>query len=227
MMEEQSPIQLKDLLLPGSVVVAGAIIAGTLFFTGGLPQGTPQKQGDLFQELAKQIGVNMNKFNDCVAKRTYQDKVGKDLAEGTALGVQGTPGSFVNGTEVKGAISYEELKLMVDAALSGTRGDLADKIQVASEDHVRGNASAPVTIVEFSDLQCPYCAAFHPTLQRILQEYGDKVSWVYRHYPIDSIHSKARPGAEAAECVWEQKGDDGFWKFVDGVFKDQNRLQTP
>lgn len=225
MTEEQSPIQLKDLLLPGSVVIAGAIVAGTLFFTGGLPQGAPQKQGDLFQELAKQIGVNMNTFNDCVAKRTYQNKVQNDLEEGTALGVQGTPGSFVNGIEVNGAISYEQLKPMIDAALSGARGDLADKIQITSQDHMRGNASAPVTIVEFSDLQCPYCAAFHPTLQRILQEYGDKVSWVYRHYPIDSIHSKARPGAEAAECVFEQKKDDGFWKFVDGVFKDQNRLQ--
>ena len=225
-MEEtkQSPIQIKDLLIPGSIVIAGAIIAGTLFFTGGLPQATLQEQGNLFQELAKGIGVNMKKFNDCVSKRTYQSKVQEHQDEGSALGVGGTPGSFVNGTEVKGAISYEELKSKVDEALAGTKGSLADQIQITPEDHVRGLASAQVVILEFSDVQCPYCAVFHPTLQRILDDYGEKVRWVYRHYPIDSIHAQARPGAEASECVWEQKGDDGFWKFVDGVFKNQNRL---
>lgn len=97
-------------------------------------------------------------------------------------------------------------------------------LEVSSEDHIRGNPSASVTIVEFSDLQCPFCERFHPTVQQALAEYGDKVRWVYKHFPLDAIHPEARPAAEASECVWEQKGNDGFWQFADGVFENQDRI---
>lgn len=98
------------------------------------------------------------------------------------------------------------------------------ELNVGSDDHIRGNPSAPVTIVEFSDLQCPFCQRFHPTLQKALAEYGDQVRWVYKHFPLDAIHPNARPAAEASECVAEQKGNDGFWQFVDGVFENQSRI---
>ena len=57
-----------------------------------------------------------------------------------------------------------------------------------------------------------------------LQEYGDQVRWVYKHFPLDSIHPQARPSAEASECVWEQNGDEGFWEFADAMFEQQARL---
>lgn len=97
------------------------------------------------------------------------------------------------------------------------------KVVVDAQDHARGNASAQVTIVEFSDLQCPYCQSFHPTMQQALSVYGDKVRWVYKHFPI-SGHPQAIPAAEASECVFEQKGDQGFWAFADAVFKNQERI---
>lgn len=101
---------------------------------------------------------------------------------------------------------------------------LVVSIDVAQDDHIRGNPLAPVTIVEFSDYQCPFCQRFHPTVQQALDEYGDKVRWVYKHFPIPSIHAQAIPAAEASECVWEQKGDDGFWAFTDAVFASQSRM---
>lgn len=97
-------------------------------------------------------------------------------------------------------------------------------IQVSDDDHIRGNKDAKVTLVEFSDLQCPFCRKFHPTVKQLLSAYPDQVRWVYKHFPLDTIHSEARPAAEASECVWEQKGDDGFWRFVDGVFENQERI---
>ena len=97
-------------------------------------------------------------------------------------------------------------------------------IPVSSDDHIRGNPQAPVTLIEFSDMQCPFCQRFHPTAKQALQEYGDQLRWVYKHFPLDSIHPHATPAAEASECVWEQKGDDGFWTFVDGVFDNQDRM---
>lgn len=95
---------------------------------------------------------------------------------------------------------------------------------ITDDDHIRGNPSAQVTIVEFSDLQCPYCQRFHPTVQQALDEYGDKVRWVYKHFPV---LSQGIPAAEASECVWEQKGDDGFWQFIDAVFANQGRIGSP
>jgi protein-disulfide isomerase len=99
---------------------------------------------------------------------------------------------------------------------------------ITENDHIRGNPDAQITLVEFSDLQCPFCKQFHPTVQRAMQEYGDSIRWVYKHYPLDQglnpLHPQARPAAEASECVWEQEGEEGFWDFVDAVFDQQERL---
>lgn len=94
-------------------------------------------------------------------------------------------------------------------------------ITVTSDDHIRGNPDAPITIVEWSDLQCPFCSRFHPTVQQALTEYGDDVRWVYRHFPLDSIHPQARPAAEASECAAEQ---GKFWEFTDAMFAQQDKL---
>lgn len=89
---------------------------------------------------------------------------------------------------------------------------------ITDRDHVRGNRRAAVSVVEYSDLECPFCKRFHPTMQQVLQTYGDKVNWVYRHFPLDSIHSKARKEAEATECAGEIGGNEGFWEYVDRLF---------
>jgi protein-disulfide isomerase len=90
----------------------------------------------------------------------------------------------------------------------------------ANKDHIRGNKNAKVTLVEYSDFQCPYCQKFHPTMQQALTEYGDKVRWVYRHYPL-SFHPSAVPAANAAECASEQ---GKFWEYADKLFENQALL---
>jgi protein-disulfide isomerase len=81
----------------------------------------------------------------------------------------------------------------------------------------RGPASAPVTIVEFSDFHCPFCRAAQPTLDALLAKYGNKVRLVYRHFPLDSLHPQARRAAEAAWCAEQQ---DKFWPFHDELYKN-------
>ena len=98
------------------------------------------------------------------------------------------------------------------------------ELTITEKDHIRGNVEAPVTIVEYSDFECPFCRTFHPTVQQILADYPDQVRWVYRHFPLDDIHPDARPAAEASECVAEQGGNDNFWQFADGLFDNQSRL---
>lgn len=92
-------------------------------------------------------------------------------------------------------------------------------------DHVRGSQDAKVTIIEFSDLECPFCARLHPTLTRIVDENED-VKWVYRHFPLSSIHSRALSAAVASECIAKLGGNDAFWNFADTAFADQRKLGT-
>lgn len=105
------------------------------------------------------------------------------------------------------------------AGTGQSAGSLEKVAAVTSEDHVRGNPNADVVIVEYSDFECPFCKSFHPTMQRVMDEYGNKVAWVYRHFPLDSIHSQARVEAVASECAAEQGGNDAFWKFTDRFFE--------
>src|SRR3989344_2574632 len=98
-------------------------------------------------------------------------------------------------------------------------GDLEKMTPITSSDHIRGDPNAPVKIAEYSDTECPFCKTFHSTLQKAVQEYGDDVAWVYRHFPLDQLHSKARKEAVAFECAAEQGGNDAFWKDADRWFE--------
>ncbi|MDO8564693.1 MAG: thioredoxin domain-containing protein [bacterium] len=87
-------------------------------------------------------------------------------------------------------------------------------------DHIRGNPNAEVAIVEYSDTECPFCKRFHTTLKQLVNEYGKsgQVAWVYRHFPLITLHSKAPKEAEALECSAELGGNTAFWNYTDSVF---------
>ncbi|MBI2443021.1 MAG: DsbA family protein [Candidatus Levybacteria bacterium] len=89
---------------------------------------------------------------------------------------------------------------------------------VTNNDHIRGNKNAKITLVEYSDLECPFCKRFHPTMQDLMKTYGDKIRWVYRHFPL-SFHQNAEKEAEATECIAELGGEDAFWTYVDKIFE--------
>ncbi len=97
---------------------------------------------------------------------------------------------------------------------SGTTDDVR---AVTAKDHIKGNPNAPVMVVEYSDYECPFCKRFHDTMNQVMDEQGEsgEVAWVFRHFPLDQLHSKARPVAIASECANEQGGNDSFWKFTD------------
>ena len=88
---------------------------------------------------------------------------------------------------------------------------------------VRGSAMAPVTVLEFSDFQCPYCVRSRPTVAKIRETYGDKVRWAFRHFPL-SFHDKAEKAGEAAACA----GDQGkFWEMHDRLWASTQKLGVP
>lgn len=123
------------------------------------------------------------------------------------------------GALIAGAVFFVNKNRPLSPETSG--GVVAEDIPgVQADDHILGNPQAKVVIVEYSDFECPFCKQFHDTLNRIMREYGPSgdVAWVYRQFPLDSLHLKARTEAEASECVAALGGNDAFWKFANGIF---------
>jgi protein-disulfide isomerase len=96
-------------------------------------------------------------------------------------------------------------------------------VPIEAFDPVKGPADAPITLVEYSDFQCPFCARVNPTLDRVRQTYGDKVKIVFKDYPLPN-HPQAPKAAEAGHCAAEQ---GKFWELHDRMFANQQQLQVP
>ncbi len=126
--------------------------------------------------------------------------------------------------------AIQRLRAQQKQAQEQKRREAAGAVKpVDGEDHILGNPDAPVKLVEFSDFECPFCKRFHLTMKRLMNEYGEdgKVAWVYRHFPLDSLHSKARKDAQATECANELGGNEAFWAYSDRLFEvtpSNNRL---
>ena len=96
---------------------------------------------------------------------------------------------------------------------------LSDVSKPTSADHVRGSLNAKVVMIEYSDFQCPYCKMAHATLKQLVSDYKGQVAWVFRNFPLESIHPYAKKGAEAAECASEQ---GKFWEYADKLYDNQS-----
>lgn len=168
---------------------------------------------------------NAKKFNQCLDEGKYASIVTSDMNLGTSLGVQGTPATFINGYLISGAFPYTIVKQVLDDVLAGkdptkswdtaNYGELTKVNMPELEDALwYGNDKAKVSIVEFSDFECPYCNRFYDTMEQILSEYKDKIRFTYRHFPL-SFHPQAQKAAEAFECAKEQ---GKAWEMYDALF---------
>ncbi|MEI6400026.1 MAG: thioredoxin domain-containing protein [bacterium] len=94
----------------------------------------------------------------------------------------------------------------------------ADILKLRSDDYANGiTASAQVTIIEYSDLECPFCRLFHGTLMQAMQKYPGKIVWVYRNYPIESLHKKTRFETNALECIGGIGGNTAYWNALNEI----------
>jgi protein-disulfide isomerase len=91
---------------------------------------------------------------------------------------------------------------------------------VDANDHILGNPNPTVMMLEYSDLECPFCKTFHKTMQTLMDLYAKdgKIAWAYRHFPLD-IHPLSPKESEATECAYELAGNNGFWNYLDKVFE--------
>ena len=192
---------------------------------------------DAMSAFAKAAKADSKKLVACMNSGDKKAIVDAETAEGSAIGITGTPAFLINGRLLGGAFPFESFKEIIDKELAGTGSDnVADYSQQLQDANksgafdpkpravsvgsssVRGKAGAKVTIVEFSDFQCPFCSRALPTVRQVLREYGDKVQLAYKHFPLVSIHPRAQKAAEAAECAKDQ---GKFWEFHDQLFDNQ------
>jgi protein-disulfide isomerase len=177
-----------------------------------------------------------------IERAAFADKIDASVDQAYFLQARGTPHFFVNGVRLSGAQPLEAFRALVDEQLAKAKA-LVDqgvpRAQVYEElmkgakeppapeqkqvpapeatDPARGDPKAKVTIQEFADFQCPFCKKAQPTLLSLQKHYGNKIKIVFRHYPLP-FHKNAELAAEAAQEVFAQKGNAGFWAFHDRLY---------
>jgi protein-disulfide isomerase len=194
------------------------------------------------EKYAGEIGLDLTKFKSALDNGTFRSRVEADAAAGASVGASGTPTFFINGRQVVGAMPFESFKPVIDDEIqkadkllaSGTtpenlyealieqgvrEGPPVKKIEVGSAP-VRGPRTAPVTIVEFSDFQCPFCGRVVPTIKAIEEQYRNKVKIAFKHQPLP-MHANARLAAAASMAANEQ---GKFWEYHDKLFANQQSL---
>lgn len=217
---------------PVSIAVAGLFIAAAIVISKSMPAnnqvgttGTAQTAGALdLKKILKGTSVNQKQLDTCIANQETKTKVEKDIALGQAAGLQGTPHMVISITKdgvtnqfpLSGAQPKEVIEQIIAAGKSPDGVTISEAQEITADDHVLGDrATAPVTIIEYSDIDCPFCKRLHPTLQALVNE--GKIAWVFRHSPIPQLHPDAYNKAVTAECIAKLGGNDAFWKYLDAT----------
>jgi len=179
---------------------------------------------------AKALNLDLPAFQQALDNHTYRPIVERDLAEAKGLGVTTTPTFFVNGRRLVGPQGYASLGAVIETLLAGIPPSqrvqeeivASGPAQAISLDHAptRGPAAAPVSLVEFSDFECPYCAETAPVVQQLLAAYPTQVRFAFKHYPLP-MHKESPLAHEAALAAGEQ---GKFWEMHDLLFAGQDKL---
>jgi protein-disulfide isomerase len=197
--------------------------------------------------LAEFTAVGLPDVSECLQSNKYAEAVQADLNEARSLGVNSTPSFFINGFPITGAQPYSVFESAIGLAERGmlqeafaesaqaqaqaqaqaeaeATAQAAPKDVPLSDEPAKGSADASITIVEYSDYQCPFCLRhFQQTIPQ-MQQYIDagQVRYVFKDYPIHSIHPQAQKAHEAARCAREIGGDDLYWTMHDILFSRQD-----
>jgi protein-disulfide isomerase len=155
----------------------------------------------------------------------------------TGLKLDGPPGFLRGKLEIGSAnrgqsftihLSTDGRWLILDRLYDMTKDPFAETRERIAVDGVpsRGDPGSPVTVVEYSDFQCPFCSvAYHSIYQRLMNEYGERIRFIYKNFPLTEIHPWAQAAAIAAACAYRQ-GNQPFWKLHDFLFERQKEISA-
>jgi len=215
-------------------IESNGIVAGA-----GNAQESPLSQKKLIS-YAKDLKLNKGDFEKCLESGDKEATVAVDAKQAADLGVQGTPGFFINGRFLGGAFPFETFKEIIDREIAGTATDVCADYSEALQEYCKdeqnqpfkpvkvevkvgdspsiGPKDAKVTIVEFSDFECPFCSRAYGTVKQIQSAYPKDVRIVYKNLPLTNLHPNAQKAAEASVCAQDQ---GKFWEMHDKIFESQ------
>ena len=174
-----------------------------------------EQRGMSPQELVESEARELGAVSDAEVEEFFEQNRARMRPDETLENVRAEVRRFLEDGREQAAIDA-----LRDAAAISIRLE-PPRIDVIATGPSRGPADAAVTIIEFSDYQCPFCSRAEPAINQVLDLFPEDVRLVYRHFPIDSIHPRARPAAIAAVCAEEQ---GQFWEFHKRVFENQRNL---
>jgi protein-disulfide isomerase len=175
-------------------------------------------------EYARQLNLNVPLFQKRLLSGYYKAAIARDSALAESLGVDSTPTFFINGQKLVGEQTPQQLQSAIEGKPIPAAPD-ADLPSVASLDlshsPVLGPAEAPITIIEFSDIQCPFCARVVPTIKELMKHYPTQIKWVFKNFPLD-FHPDSQLAHQAALAAGQQ---GKFWEMHDVMFADQESIK--
>jgi len=175
----------------------------------------------IFKGMAGTLKLDQAQFDSCLDGDKYAARIQSDIQEGVQAGVSGTPSFSINGMSVSGAQAFDAFKEKIEYALAG---GTAPSLTVQADSYrSMGQADAPVVITEFSDYQCPACGYVATTvIPEIIKRYVDtgQVRFVFREFPLSSIHPLAQKAAEAAVCAGKQ---GHYWEMNETLYANQDK----
>ena len=206
-------------LAVAGIIVLIVIVGGYFVYHSFTGYTVYQPSGSKFEQYASSLGLNTTQFDASLSSGKYAADVQNDFNDGRLYGVEGTPTIFINDRKLVGALPLSEFQAAVDAELANPTKNVG--IRTGSNPPLGStNASVTsVTIVVFSDYQCPYCARLEPTLKQLLQQNEGKIKIYFRDFPLSSIHPFSEKAAEASRCAAEQ---GKYWEYHDMLFQKQN-----
>lgn len=189
-----------------TVVVASAVLVSAVLVAGAVVWSGDRVATALQQEATVDVAAEVNR----------------------ALAERGLSPEAIDATLEEAIFAFVKKSAMEGGRpqANGARRD-AELAQVIDDfapvdpalDHIRGNPDAPVSLVVYTDLECPYCQRFHPFTKQALNAFPNDVNVVYRHFPLSFHNPVAEEEAMLAECVAELAGNEAFWGYIDGVFR--------
>lgn len=219
-------------ILIGAIIIALSILSlGSMGYQISITRVGPTiAASNPLPSILKAVGINKNDFAKCVDSDERAQDVAQSTNDGVAAGVNGTPATFILREEggifytvanISGAQSEEFFTQAIDQALALTNVSKLTKFDgraIDQNDLQEVSTPTKVYVVEYSDAECPFCTRLHPTMKDIRTAYAGKISFVYRNFPLTSIHPHAQKEAEMISCVGMLGGAKAYYPFIDAVF---------
>lgn len=155
---------------------------------------------------------NIIKMSEDTKTEETQKSEGNNLAIPIAI--------VIAGLVIAGAVIFSGNQAPAVPSENDVPEEVRALLDIREDDHIVGDPNSPIIIVEYSDTECPFCKMFHATMNQVIDVYGDgQVAWVYRQFPIASLHPNATKQAEATECVAKLGGNEAFWQFTNKIYE--------